>query len=330
MKRFAQSAVALWLFCVIICFAVGSLWGTSSITVTDKLGRTVTVNIPVRRAVVVITYELIPALGIWDQVVGVSRWAEEECDLYRTIVRTKPELKKPHVGVGTDVNVESVMALNPDLVITWAYNSKAVKFMEEKGLKVITVYPDSLQELYEVIRLHGKLFGKENRVEEVIGEMESIFSLVRRRVDKIPLEQRQRVIHLLSKPTTVSGAIGVTNDLITMTGGINLGQEIRDRNGDVSVERIVQWNPDVIFIWANAGYSPQWLIENSQWRHIKAIKEGHVYKLPKWSTWSPRIAPIALWMAMKLYPKEFGDVSFDKIADEFYRKVFGVSFEKVR
>jgi len=329
MRRFAI-LIALCLFCVIVCFTVSFLSGASSITVTDKLGRTVTVNVPVRRAVVVITYELIPALGIWDQVAGVSRWAEEECDLYRTLVRTKPELKKPHVGVGTDVNIESVLALNPDLVITWAYNPKAVKFMEENGLNVITVYPDSLPELYEVIRLHGKLFGKENRAEEVIGEMERIFDLVRRRVEKIPVEKRQRVVHLLSKPTTVSGAVGVTNDLITMIGGINLGQEIRDRNGDVSVERIIQWNPDVIFIWANAGYSPQWLIENSQWRHIKAIREGHVYKLPKWSTWSPRIAPVALWMAIKLYPQEFSDISFDQVADEFYRKVFGISFKDVQ
>ena len=329
MRRFAI-LIALCLFCVIVCFTVSFLSGASSITVTDKLGRTVTVNVPVRRAVVVITYELIPALGIWDQVAGVSRWAEEECDLYRTLVRTKPELKRPHVGVGTDVNIESVLALNPDLVITWAYNPKAIKFMEEKGLNVITIYPDSLPELYEVIRLHGKFFGKENRAEEVIGEMERIFDLVRRRVEKIPAEKRQRVIHLSGKPTTVSGAVGVTNDLITMIGGINLGQEIKDRYGDVSVERIVQWNPDVIFIWANAGYSPQWLIENSQWRHIKAIREGHVYKLPKWSTWSPRVAPVALWMAIKLYPQEFSDISFDQVADEFYRKVFGISFKDVQ
>jgi len=54
------------------------------------------------------------------------------------------------------------------------------------------------------------------------------------------------------------------------------------------------------------------------------------YKLPRWSTWSPRLAPIALYMAMKLYPEQFQDVNFEKVADRFYQKVFGISYYKVR
>jgi iron complex transport system substrate-binding protein len=94
MKRFVVAILLSLSFVVFSCLMC-PLWGTSSLTLTDKLGRTVTIDIPVKRAVVVITYELVPALGIWDQIVGVSRWAEEECDLYRTFVKTKPELKIP-------------------------------------------------------------------------------------------------------------------------------------------------------------------------------------------------------------------------------------------
>jgi iron complex transport system substrate-binding protein len=35
-------------------------------------------------------------------------------------------------------------------------------------------------------------------------------------------------------------------------------------------------------------------------------------------------------MAIKLYPQEFSDISFDQVADEFYRKVFGISFKDVQ
>ncbi|GAB5046480.1 ABC transporter substrate-binding protein [Thermodesulfovibrio sp. TK110] len=302
----------------------------STYTVIDKLNRKITVQIPVKRAVIVISYELIPALNIWNQVAGVSRWAEEHCDLYKAIVKTNPSFKKPAVGAGSDVNVEAVLKLNPDIVITWTYNPNTIKFLEQKGINVIGIYPDSLRELYEVMRIHGKLFGKEKRAEEVISEMEKIFKLIKDRVSKIPENKRKKVIHLGGKPTTVSGAIGVTNDVIEIAGGVNSANSIKQRNTDVSVEKIIQWNPDVIFIWGSAGYDESWLYNNSQWRFVKAVKEHKVYKLPKWSTWSPRLAPVALYMAMKIYPEAFKDIDFEKTADRFYLKVFEISYYKVR
>lgn len=106
--------------------------------------------------------------------------------------------------------------------------------------------------------------------------------------------------------------------------------EIPSRNADVSVERIINWNPDIIFIWGSAGYDETWIYNNSQWKFIKAVRERKVYKLPHWSTWSPRLAPIVLYMAIKTYPEVFGDVNFEKMVDEFYQKVFGLSFKEVR
>jgi len=302
----------------------------STFTFTDKLGRAVTINVPVKRAVIVISYELIPAMNLWNQVAGVSRWAEEHCDLYKAIVRENPSLRKPNVGAGSDVNVEAVLKLNPDLVITWTYNPDTIRFLEQKGIKVVGIYPDSLTELYDVMRMHGKLFGKEKKAEEVITEMGKIFNLIKKRVSKIPPEKRKKAIHLGGKPTTVSCGVGVTNDVINISGGINPAGSIKSRNTDVSIEKIIQWNPDVIFIWGSAGYNEAWLYGNSQWRFVEAVKEHRVYKLPRWSTWSPRLAPIALYMAIKLYPEQFKDVNFEKVADRFYQKVFGISYYKVR
>ncbi len=302
----------------------------STLLIKDKLERVVEIKVPVKKAVIVISYEFIPALNLWEQVIGVSRWAEEHCDLYQSIINSNPKLKRQTVGAGSDMNVEAVLKLNPDIVITWTYNPDTIRFLEEKGIKVIGIYPDSLNELYDVMRMHGKLFEKEKRTEEVIKEMEKIFSLIKSKVKKIPSEKRKKVIHLGGKPSTVSCGVGVTNDVISMIGGINPASHIKQRNIDVSIERIIQWNPDVIFIWGNAGYTAQSIMQSSQWRFIKAVKDGRVYKAPEWSTWSPRLAPIALWMAMKTYPEYFSDINFDMIADAFYKTVFGISYEKLR
>ena len=293
-----------------------------SVTYRDKLGRTVTVPVPVKRAVFLISYELIPVLGVWDRVAGVGRWAYDN-DLVK---QSKPDIRSiPSVGSGTDVNVEALMKLKPDLVLTWTFKPELIRFMEERGLKVIAIYPESLAELYDVMRLDGRLFEREARMERAIGEMEVIFRMVRDRVARIPDSQRKKVLYIGSKPTIVSGAIGVTNDMITLIGARNPASMLRQRNIDVPIERIIEWNPDVIIIWGNARYAPSDLTNNPQWRLIPAVRKGQVYKSPEWNTWSPRLAPFALWMAAMTYPEYFKDVDMDKVVDEFHRKVFGVS-----
>ncbi|MBO8144551.1 MAG: ABC transporter substrate-binding protein [Thermodesulfobacterium sp.] len=299
-------------------------------TFIDKRGKRITVNVPIKRAVIVISYELIPALDIWDQVAGVSSWAQEHCDIYKTFISLNSEFKKPTVGVGTNLNIEAIIKLKPDLIITWTYAPQVIKYLESKGLKVFAIYPDSLKEFYEVLKIHGKLFDKEKRVEEIIKEMDEIFNLIKKRVGKIPFKKRKKIIYLLGKPTTVSAGIGITDEVIDLIGAINLAGFIKQRYADVALERILLWNPDVIFIWGYAGYTPEWILNNSQWRYIKAVKNRQVYKLPHWSTWSPRVALVALYMAIKTYPEYFKDIDFEKIADEFYRKVFGISYYYVK
>ncbi|PMP96470.1 MAG: ABC transporter substrate-binding protein [Thermodesulfobacterium geofontis] len=323
-----RAYLKILIFLVLIAFFTERVY-PSTLSIVDALGRRVTLEVPIKRAVIAITPELIPALDIWDQVAGVSDWAEKSCSVYQAFVFSGLKKRKPTVGTGTNLNVEAILRLKPDMVITWSYDTRVIEFLESKGIKVIAIWPDTIKELYEVIRLHGKLFGKEKRAEEVIAEMEKMFRFIKERTIKIPSSQRKKILHLGGKPTTVSGKIGITNDIIELIGGINVAGEIKARNVDVSIEKIVKWNPDIIFIWGSAGYDEAWLYNNSQWRFVKAIREK-VYKLPHWSTWSPRLAPIALYMAIKTYPELFKDVNFEKITDNFYKKIFGVSYYIVK
>ena len=71
------------------------------------------------------------------------------------------------------------------------------------------------------MRLDGRLFEREARMERAIGEMEAMFRMVRERVAGIPEGRRKKVLYIGSKPTVVSGAAGVTNDMITLIGARN-------------------------------------------------------------------------------------------------------------
>ena len=324
MKRWNAVVISGLVFATMLSFQTAE---AETLTYTDKLGRTVAVPLPVNRAAIFQIYELIPALGIADKIVGIGSYAYDN-DLMKAAI---PDIKNtiPCAGNGVDLNIEALLKMEPDVVITWTFRPDSLRFMEQKGLRVIGISPENLSELYDVIRLHGSLFGKQDRAEMCIAEMEKIFSAVTATLSVLPPGKRRKVLYLMGRPTSVAGDAGVAGDLVKMSGGINSASGIRQQSSDVSMEQIVAWDPDVIFIWGHAGYTAQSILESAQWRCIRAVREGRVYKAPKWSNWSLRIAPVVLWMAAKTYPDAFQHIDLDVTFDEFYRKVYGIPYEKV-
>jgi iron complex transport system substrate-binding protein len=311
----------------LVALTVGWTVEAAALTYVDKLGRTVEISVPVKRAVLFETYELAAHLGIWNEMVGISRYAYSN-DLMQA-VRPGIESTIPSAGSGLDVNIETLLKLKPDLVLTWTYKPDTVPFMEKKGLKVVAVYLESVAELYEVMRLLGRLFQKEEQVEDSIVLMEGVFKLIQERVSAIPEGEKKRVLWLGRSPSTVAGRTGIPQDTFTLMKGVNVAASIDGENADVSVEQIIAWNPDVIFIWGGAQYKSKDIKENPQWRNITAVRQGNVFKAPHWSRWSPRLALVSLWMAMRTYPDRFKDVDLETTAETFFQKLYGIPYRSV-
>ncbi len=324
MKFFKKTFFLLLFF----LFSVPAVFA-GTVSIIDKLGRKVTIHVPVKRAILIVGYEFIPALNIWNQVVGVSQWAEKD-DIYKAFIASNKKLRKVNVGSGINLNIETIIKLNPDLIVTWSYNPSIITFLEKNGLKVIGIYPDSLKELNSVIKTFGMIFKKEKKAENTIQEMNKIFSLIRKKVANISQKNRKKVLYVGSNPNIVFCKIGITNDLIKLINAVNPAGSINQRFRRITLEEIIEWNPDIIFIWGYANYNSTWFYKHSQWKYINAVKNKQIYKLPPWSTWSPRVALVALYMAMKTYPKYFKDINFDQITDKFYYKVFGIHYFQIK
>ncbi len=315
--------VIVFVLATILFWAVSAPADAFAFTFKDASGNEVEITPPVQRVVFLSLYELIPVFDVWDRVVGLNRWAYDS-----EILKGFPQLKKiPSVGTADTVNIEVLLALHPDLVITWTYKPEVDDFLVRRGLKVISVYPDSLEELYGVLDLCGKLFQKEDRAREVRSLMEKSLAGTASTVSAIPAKNRRKVLWLGQKPTTVSGGKGLTNELIKLTGGINPAEAIKVRNPEVSMESIVSWDPDVIFIWGSARYGPEELLSGPQWKDIKAVRDGKVFKAPGLTTWSPTICSLALWMAWKTYPEYFDPKEISEDVLRFHQKCFGIPIE---
>jgi iron complex transport system substrate-binding protein len=310
----------VFLQAVVLFWAVSASADAFAFTVKDAAGNEIEIAPPVKRVVFLSLYELIPVFDAWDRAVGLNRWAYES-----EVLKGFPQLKEiPSVGAADAVNIETLLALRPDLVITWTYKPEVAEFLIRRGLKVISVYPDSLEELYGVIDLCGKIFQKEERAREVRSLMEKSLAWTASKVSMAPAEKQRKVLWLWGKPTIVSGGDSLSDELIKIIGGLNPAEGIKTRNPEVSMESIVGWDPDVIFIWASARYGPAELLNNSQWKSVKAVRDGRVFKAPNLTTWAPTICTMAQWMAWKTYPEYFDRKELEESVKRFNIKCFGV------
>ena len=125
--------------------------------------------------------------------------------------------------------------------------------------------------------------------------------------------------------TAASGS--VHSQLIDLCGGINVAN-ISDEGmwASVSMEQILQWNPEVIITSDPTFYAN--IYSNSSWSGITAVKNKRVYLSPqapfKWFD-QPVGANMIMgipWTAKILYPDKFKSLNLTKETKEFYSEFY--------
>lgn len=203
---------------------------------------------------------------------------------------------------------EQIIALQPDLVLAATYNNPDhVKLLRDAGIPVVVVALfNSIDQIAENIRFVGQLTGDEARAEELIAAMERRLARVEALVADV--ETKPRVLFYSSFGSS-AGKGSTFSDIVRRAGGINLGDEALDGPfGEISLEKIVELNPDVII---TDEYAPE---DNAKWRenfsnhpalaNVNAKKNGRIYTVPAshLSTVSHYIVEGVYDMARLLHP----------------------------
>lgn len=241
--------------------------------------------------------EVLFALGLGEQVVGVS-----DNDDYPEEVKEKPRMG------GFQVNVEAVVAADPDLILAGNLIDEAtVKSLTDLGLKVFQSNPKSVAGAMDNIRLIGQITDHNAQAEEIIKEMEADVQLVADAVKAVKPEEKKQVYIEFSPGWTV-GKGEFMDDLITLSGGINVASDIEGWS-EINEENIIKADPDVIL------YAKSVVDENNQtlaeiikgrdgWDQITAIKENRVIGLDDnlLSRPGPRVTKGLIEVAKAIYP----------------------------
>ncbi len=240
-------------------------------TYTDDMGRAVSINKVPERIVshVPPITETLFALGLGDKVVGVCDY----CDY------PEEAKSKPSVGNYFNPSIESIVALNPDLVLTDGH-SEGIKQLDSLGIKYLVIDPKDIDGIFKDIELLGKVTGVEGRARKLTEDMREDISSVLNRVKDAP---RVKALYLvdatdLNNPWT-AGPGSFADSLISMAGGENIASKASAPWVQFSIEQIVSAGPQVVILPSTHGTAftlPETLRGHPAWREIPAVKQGRI------------------------------------------------------
>jgi iron complex transport system substrate-binding protein len=247
---------------------LGAATAHAAVSATDDGGTTVVLDRPAVRIVSLAPHatELLYAAGAGDRVVGVlstSDWP--------------PEAKaKPRVGDAHRLDMERILTLAPDLVVTWPYSATGeVAALRARGLPVFITNPTTIAGIAADIERLGALAGTQAAAAERAREFRAkLERLGERRGASRPV----RVFYeIWNEPLYTIGGKHLISEAIRICGGENVFASLTLPAPEVSVEAVLAARPDAIIAGADGGVRPAWLDAWRRWPTLPAVALGNLY-----------------------------------------------------
>jgi len=208
------------------------------------------------------------ALGEIERLIAV----EEDCPCPGTegLVKIRNE---DHPGKLAPINVESILALEPDLVIAQPDLRQA---LEGRGLRLIwTVDHYTYKNIDDLVIKIGNILDMPERAQGLLDHMRAKEAEIRERTKDLP---RTSVYFEATGIGGTIGNVGVMNTMIELAGGTNIVRDIPRTWATITPEAVFLADPDVIIMgpWADSAEEAK---ARPGWEKLKAVREGRVFKI---------------------------------------------------
>ena len=187
--------------------------------------------------------DAIRVLGAEDRVTGVSSGIAAETMLLPVMCR------KPVVGTSAKPDPEAILALDPEIVITYRTWNIGLEDKIEPEVMVVRLDFTDPDDLAEEMRKLGYLLEEEARAEEFIEWHNGYMSVIKNRTELIPNTEKPRVYlelypNIWRYKTFSKNSTG--DRQCTIAGGINIASDLFEGSPTLDPEWVLEQNPDVI------------------------------------------------------------------------------------
>lgn len=202
-------------------------------------------------------------IGAGDKLVG--------CTSYCTMAVNKGVQE---IGSTIDVNIEKILSLKPDLVLTMLMTKpQDVEALRKLGIRVeILPSPRSFNEICEQTLQIALLTGNEKTAEQVVSSARQQVESLKNQIKDKP--RRKVFFQLGANPVFTVLPNTFMNDFILFSNCDNIANGMK--TGIITRESVLSKNPDVIFIATMGGFGEQ---EKKVWENYNGLKAAETKKV---------------------------------------------------
>lgn len=294
-----QGSPALWTFdCSQTPLSTAASTAGFPVQVKDDAGRQVQVQSP-PKAIVSLSAghtEMLYAIGAGGQVTAADNFSNcpKAADGLTHIDSFSP-------------NVESIVALKPDLVIVFYDPGGLVDALQSAGISAIVLEaPSSIEGVFQQMELLGKITGHAAEAAQAVESMRSAMAAIEKKLEGV--KKGPRVFHEVDNTYFTAGPGSFVGDLYAALKAENIADATGQAFPQMSAEEIINADPEVIVLAdEDAGESPATVAQRPGWAGISAVKDGRVYTVDPdiVSRPGPRLVEAMQTLAHFLYPELF-------------------------
>ena len=327
-----KKIVALLMSCIMILLAgcgakenKNEMTAETAVTITDHIGREVTIEKEPETIVsgYYISTSLLIALEQDEKVIGI----ENDGDKRPIYGLSAPQLLEvPGMGTVKEFDLETCATMTPDLVILPFKLNDMAESLEQLGIPVIFVKPESQELLAETIEMIGKVTKSEEKAEELQSFINSKVEELEKAVENVDAPR----VYLGGNSSLLStaGPAMYQHSMIVNAKGQNVAEDLTDTYwAEVAYEQILAWNPEYIILAADAKYTVEDVLNDVNLQGCTAVQEKRVYQLPRdiecWDSPVPGSVLGNLWLASILHPEAYSVAEYEKSVTEFYETFYG-------
>jgi iron complex transport system substrate-binding protein len=246
-------------------------WAHAELVFKDDSGHEVRLKAPAKRIITLAPHatEILYAAGAGEWLVGTVEFSDYP-----------PAAKKvPRVGSYERLDLEAISALKPDLVIAWETGnpSRQVAKLKALGLTVYASQPNRMEDIAAQLERFGQLSGSEAVADAAAAQFRQRLERLRRTyAGKPPV----RVFYQIwINPLMTVGGPQIISDAIRLCGGENVFGHLNQMSPTVSVETVLQANPEAIVATGMGDARPEWLNDWNTWTRMTAVKRGNLFHI---------------------------------------------------
>ena len=235
-------------------------------------------------------------LGLYDNVIA------------NTVYCSDGIVKKEKIGTVTEPNIEKIISLNPDLIVATKEGNYKTVIDKLIRLKLTVYVMEPYSSFEDVCNNFQRLANYTEKSDTAKKIIEDVKKEILQLSEETKKADKEKIFwEVGANPIFTVGNQSFVNEYNKYINGINVFEYIDMRYPNISVESVIEKNPDMIMLVNMGDVSDQEILKWNKYKNITAVKNNKIYLLEADDIFTP--TPKKFLNGIKVLRKKLTQIS---------------------